>query len=61
MSECYNPSSTQQRRLKHLNANSIVAIKENPYLLIAFGMPFDDTDKLVEAIANHRLNGPQHV
>tara|TARA_Y100000815_G_scaffold149537_1_gene135273 strand:- start:11151 stop:13316 length:2166 start_codon:yes stop_codon:yes gene_type:complete len=42
------PASVQQRLLKHHGEESIEAIKNNPYLLIGFGMSFTDLDKLVE-------------
>ena len=42
------PASVQQRLLKHHGHDSIQAIKQNPYLLIGFGMAFEAIDKLVE-------------
>ncbi|MCL1140262.1 AAA family ATPase [Shewanella pneumatophori] len=48
MSEHQIPASIQQRLLKHHGEESIEAIKQNPYVLIGFGMPFADVDKLVE-------------
>ena len=42
------PASVQQRLLKHHAEESIEAIKQNPYVLIGFGMSFMDVDKLVE-------------
>jgi exodeoxyribonuclease V alpha subunit len=44
MSENKIPASVQQRMLKHHGEQSIDAIKSNPYLLIGFGMLFEDID-----------------
>ncbi|REL25695.1 hypothetical protein DXX93_03415 [Thalassotalea euphylliae] len=43
------PASIQQRLLKHHGENSVRAIKQNPYLLIGFGMKFEDIDLLVQS------------
>lgn len=48
MTEHKIPASIQQRLLKHHGEESIEAIKQNPYVLIGFGMSFTDVDKLVE-------------
>jgi len=48
MTEHKIPASVQQRLLKHHGEESIEAIKQNPYVLIGFGMSFTDVDKLVE-------------
>lgn len=48
MTEHKMPASVQQRLLKHHGEESIEAIKQNPYVLIGFGMPFTDVDKLAE-------------
>ncbi|AXR05622.1 AAA family ATPase [Salinimonas sediminis] len=48
MTEHKIPASVQQRLLKHHGEESIEAIKQNPYVLIGFGMSFKDVDKLVE-------------
>nr|PMH85664.1 AAA family ATPase [Shewanella sp. 10N.286.48.B5] len=40
------PASVQQRLLKHHSEQSIEAIKKNPYVLIGFGMSFQDVDIL---------------
>ena len=48
MSERKIPSSIQQRLLKYHGEQSIHAIQKNPYLLIGFGMPFQDIDAMVE-------------
>lgn len=47
MSEKKIPASVQQRLLKHHGHKSIEAIKDNPYLLIGFGMPFEEIDLVV--------------
>ncbi len=44
MSQRKIPASVQQRLLKHHGENSIQAIQENPYLLIGFGMSFDQVE-----------------
>jgi len=48
MAEHKIPASVQQRLLKYHGEDSIDAIKQNPYVLIGFGMSFMDVDKLVE-------------
>ena len=48
MTEHKIPASVQQRLLKHHGEESIEAIRQNPYVLIGFGMSFKDVDKLVE-------------
>ena len=48
MTEHKIPASVQQRLLKHHGEESIDAIKQNPYVLIGFGMSFMDVDKLVK-------------
>jgi exodeoxyribonuclease V alpha subunit len=48
MSDHKIPASIQQRLLKFHNEKSVDAIKENPFLLIGFGMLFEDIDKLVD-------------
>ena len=45
LSEHKIPASIQQRLLKHHGEQSINAIKQNPYLLVSFGMSFQDVDK----------------
>ncbi len=44
MSERKIPAHVQQRLLKHHGEKSIQAIQENPYLLIGFGMSFEQID-----------------
>ena len=41
------PASIQQRLLKHHGEESIEAIKQNPYVLIGFGMSFEQVDLVV--------------
>ncbi|WP_067581818.1 AAA family ATPase [Endozoicomonas ascidiicola] len=48
MSEHKIPASIQQRLLKHHGEQSIEAIKKNPYVLIGFGMSFEDVDCVVK-------------
>jgi len=54
------PARIQQRLLKHHGEEAIEAIKQNPYVLIGFGMLFTEVDKLVEfdqfkiTICDHR-------
>tara|TARA_R110001606_G_scaffold399238_1_gene582647 strand:- start:16564 stop:18714 length:2151 start_codon:yes stop_codon:yes gene_type:complete len=54
MSVHHIPSPIQQRLLKHHNEKSIAAIKENPYLLIGFGMSFEDGDRLAATICDRK-------
>ena len=42
------PASIQQRLLKHHGEQSINAIKQNPYILVSFGISFQDIDKQVQ-------------
>jgi exodeoxyribonuclease V alpha subunit len=42
------PASVQQRLLKYHSEASINAIKQNPYALVGFGMPFLDVDNLAK-------------
>ncbi|GAB3530694.1 AAA family ATPase [Photobacterium alginatilyticum] len=46
MTETQIPASVQQRLLKHHGEQSIEAIKNNPYVLIGFGMPFQSVDAI---------------
>lgn len=46
MSEHKIPASVQQRLLKHHGEQSIDALKQNPYVLIGFGMSFQEVDSL---------------
>jgi exodeoxyribonuclease V alpha subunit len=47
MTEHKIPASVQQRLLKHHSEESIEAIKQNPYVLIGFGMSFTEVDNLI--------------
>ena len=49
MSKQKIPANIQQRLLKHHGEKSIKSIKLNPYLLVGFGMPFTDIDKLARS------------
>ncbi len=46
MTEQKIPASVQQRLLKHHGKESVEAIKQNPYLLIGFGMSFAHIDEI---------------
>ena len=61
MSNHHIPSSIQQRLLKHHNEKSITAIKENPYLLIGFGVSFEDADKLAVTILDRDEDEPKRL
>ena len=43
------PASVQQRLLKHHSESSINIIKENPYILIGFGLSFSDIESIIKA------------
>ena len=47
MSEHKIPASVQQRLLKYHNEQSIEVIKQNPYVLIGFGVSFENIDQLI--------------
>lgn len=49
MTELKIPASIQQRLLKHHGEESIEAIKQNPYVLIGFGMSFTDVNNLINS------------
>jgi exodeoxyribonuclease V alpha subunit len=49
MSENKIPASVQQRLLKYHSEQSIEAIKQNPYVLIGFGMSFTEVDSISQA------------
>ncbi len=49
MSEHKIPASVQQRLLKYHSEQSIEAIKQNPYVLIGFGMSFTEVDSISQA------------
>lgn len=67
MSEHNIPASIQQRLLKYHDEKSINAIKENPYVLIGFGMSFEGADKLAVVICDiennhhHRLSAALEI
>jgi exodeoxyribonuclease V alpha subunit len=48
MSEHKIPASVQQRLLKHHGEESIEAIKQNPYVLIGFGMSFSAIEDIIK-------------
>ena len=47
MTEHKIPAGVQQRLLKHHGEESIEAIKQNPYVLIGFGMSFEQVDTMI--------------
>lgn len=47
MTEHKIPAGVQQRLLKHHGEESIEAIKQNPYVLIGFGISFEQVDLVV--------------
>ncbi|MDD8059219.1 AAA family ATPase [Shewanella metallivivens] len=49
MSEHKIPASVQQRLLKYHSEQSIEAIKQNPYVLIGFGVGFTEVDSISQA------------
>ncbi|QXN25538.1 AAA family ATPase [Shewanella xiamenensis] len=49
MSEHKIPASVQQRLLKYHSEQSIKAIKQNPYVLIGFGMSFTEVDSISQS------------
>ena len=55
MTENKIPARVQQRLLKHHGEESIEAIKQNPYVLIGFGMPFEQVD-LIGASFDFKLD-----
>jgi len=55
MSQRKIPSSVQQRLLKHHGEKSIQAIQDNPYLLLGFGMSFEEIDR---NMPNWHLDSP---
>ncbi|MCK8120930.1 AAA family ATPase [Pseudoalteromonas sp. 2CM32C] len=61
MSEQNIPFSIQQRLLKYHNENSITAIKDNPYLLIGFGMSFENADRLAINILDREEDEPKRL
>mgnify|MGYP005990059705 CR=1 FL=1 len=50
MSEHRIPAAIQQRLLKHHGKEVIESIKQNPYLLIGFGMSFVEVDKMAKQV-----------
>ncbi|MFW1060914.1 AAA family ATPase [Vibrio parahaemolyticus] len=57
MTENKIPASIQQRILKHHGEQSIEAIKHNPYVLMGFGMSFQDADEIATSPNhNYQLN-----
>ncbi|KTD92227.1 AAA family ATPase [Pseudoalteromonas sp. H71] len=48
MSEHGIPANVQQRLIKYHGSESIEAIKQDPYMLLGFGLSFDEADKLAQ-------------
>jgi len=48
MSSHYIPAKIQHRILKYHNENTVLHIKENPYVLIHFGMSFSEVDRIAK-------------
>lgn len=55
------PPQIQQRLFKFHQGNSIEAIKDNPYHLITFGMPFDRVDHIAQANFNISLDDERRL
>ncbi|MEH6712727.1 MAG: AAA family ATPase [Paraglaciecola polaris] len=61
MSEQKIPASVQQRLLKYHTEQSIEAIKQNPYVLIGFGMSFTEVDALSQAQLEDATNDDRRL
>jgi exodeoxyribonuclease V alpha subunit len=61
MSEQKIPASVQQRLLKYHTEQSIEAIKQNPYVLIGFGMSFIEVDALSQAQLEDATNDDRRL
>ncbi|MFQ2613147.1 helix-hairpin-helix domain-containing protein [Aeromonas caviae] len=61
MAECRIPSPIQQRILKFHGESSVDAIKANPYLLVGFGMGFEDVDALSQTKFEVELKDPTRL
>ncbi|WP_323886385.1 AAA family ATPase [Aeromonas allosaccharophila] len=61
MAECRIPSSIQQRLLKFHGEGSVEAIKDNPYLLVGFGMEFEEVDTLSQTKFEVELKDPKRL
>lgn len=55
------PASVQQRLLKYHTDQSIDAIKQNPYVLISFGMSFVDVDTLAQALLGGMIDDDKRL
>lgn len=58
MSEYKIPSSIQQRLLKFHDEDTVNSIRSNPYLLIGFGMSFNEVDELAQTKFEVDLDSP---
>ncbi|PNH90524.1 AAA family ATPase [Vibrio diazotrophicus] len=64
MSEHKIPASVQQRLLKHHGEASIEAVKNNPYVLISFGLSFNAIEEIIKTTDFKRdiaLNDPRRL
>ncbi|MFQ2756985.1 AAA family ATPase, partial [Aeromonas caviae] len=61
MAECRIPSPIQQRLLKFHGESSVEAIKANPYLLVGFGMAFEEVDALSQTKFEVELKDPTRL
>jgi exodeoxyribonuclease V alpha subunit len=61
MSEHKIPASVQQRLLKYHTEQSIEAIKQNPYILIGFGMGFTEVDSISQAQLEATINDDRRL
>ena len=56
-----DPSPIQQRLLKFHGESSVEAIKANPYLLVGFGMAFEEVDALSQTKFEVELKDPTRL
>jgi exodeoxyribonuclease V alpha subunit len=61
MAECRIPSPIQQRLLKFHGESSVEVIKANPYLLVGFGMGFEEVDTLSQTKFEVELKDPTRL
>ncbi|WP_111911722.1 AAA family ATPase [Aeromonas media] len=61
MAEYRIPSPIQQRILKFHGEGSVEAIKDNPYLLVGFGMGFEEVDALSQTKFEVELKDPKRL
>ena len=61
MSNWSVPSSIQQRLLKYHSDKTLDAIKDNPYSLIGFGLPFKKADEIASNICKVAIDDPRRL